>query len=390
MMQTFARNYAGLFNGRHGRSGTLWEGRYKSCLVDSESYVLTCCRYIELNPVRAWMVGSPSEHPWSSYHANALGKPDPLVTPHAVMLALGHDPADRAAGYRALFAEVLTDEVVAEIRAYLQQQRALGTDRFRAQVEAKLKRFAGVRPAHRPKRQAEDVPHESVSDTVFAVFGRGDAGAVSASAADSIDDGAYTMKIARITSGFAKLFQLALLCALLVTAAGCSRMSLKWKEEVRLSSGQLIAVDRTAQGTITRDIAMRATGWKPKEMTLRISQAGLGVQAPPAWRSILIPVVLDYDPATSTWSVLATYLFCSTWYDMGRPQSPYVQYISRHDEPWRVVPLQPGWVGRWSNLLTHIRPTGEPALVREVEKEVARRKASDRFKAISTSWKTNC
>lgn len=158
MMQTFARNYAGLFNGRHGRSRTLWEGRYKSCLVDSESYVLTCCRYIELNPVRAWMVGSPSEHPWSSYHANALGKPDPLVTPHAVMLALGHDPADRAAGYRALFAEVLTDEVVAEMRACLQQQRALGTDRFRAQVDAKLKRFAGVRPAHRPKRQAEDVP----------------------------------------------------------------------------------------------------------------------------------------------------------------------------------------------------------------------------------------
>lgn len=213
---------------------------------------------------------------------------------------------------------------------------------------------------------------------------------MSASAADSIDDGAYTMKIACITSGFVRLFQLALLCILLVTAAGCSRMSLKWKEEVRLSSGQLIAVDRTAQGTITRDIAMRATGWKPKETTLRISQAGLGVQAPPAWRSILIPVVLDYDPATSTWSVLATYLFCSTWYDMGRPQSPYVQYISRHDEPWRVVPLQPGWVGRWSNLLTHIRPTGEPALVREVEKEVARRKASDRFKAISTSWKTNC
>lgn len=154
MMQTFARNYAGLFNGRHGRTGTLWEGRYKSCLVDSESYVLTCCCYIELNPVRVCMVSKPLEHPWSSYHANALGKPDLLVTPHAAMLELGRDPAERTVAYRALFDEVMAGEVAAEIRAYLQQQRALGTDRFQAQVEAKLKRFAGVRPAHRPRRKA--------------------------------------------------------------------------------------------------------------------------------------------------------------------------------------------------------------------------------------------
>ena len=155
MMQTFARNYAGLFNGRHGRTGTLWEGRYKSCLVDSDSYVLVCSRYIELNPVRARMVGGPSEHPWSSYHANALGKPDPLITPHAAWLELDRDPVQRTVVYRALFSEALTAETVAEIRTYLQQQRALGTDRFRSQVEAKLKRFAGVRPAHRPRKKAQ-------------------------------------------------------------------------------------------------------------------------------------------------------------------------------------------------------------------------------------------
>ncbi len=65
LMHTFARNYAGLFNHRHGRSGTLWEGRYKSCLVDSDGYFLACSRYIELNPVRAWMVAEPADHPWS-------------------------------------------------------------------------------------------------------------------------------------------------------------------------------------------------------------------------------------------------------------------------------------------------------------------------------------
>ncbi len=79
LMHTFARNYAGLFNGRHGRTGTLWEGRYKACLVDSGSYFLACSRYIELNPVRAWMVAQPGDHPWSSHGANAAGRVDPLL-----------------------------------------------------------------------------------------------------------------------------------------------------------------------------------------------------------------------------------------------------------------------------------------------------------------------
>jgi putative transposase len=152
-MQTFARNYAGLFNGRHGRTGTLWEGRYKSCLVDSERYVLSCYRYIELNPVRARMVDDAAAHPWSSYHANALEQHNPLLTPHSAFLALAAEPADRARAYRALIAEALSDETVAEIRKYLQQQRALGTDVFRKRVEAELQRFAGVRPAHRPRKR---------------------------------------------------------------------------------------------------------------------------------------------------------------------------------------------------------------------------------------------
>lgn len=162
LMQTFARNYAGLFNGRHSRTGTLWEGRYKSCLVDSENYVLACYRYIELNPVRAWMVDDPAAHSWSSYAANALGESNPLLTPHPAFLELGSESASRALAYRGLFAEALSDETMTEIRVYLQQQRALGTQRFQARVEAQLQRFAGVRPAHRPCKQ----PVGSVSDTV--------------------------------------------------------------------------------------------------------------------------------------------------------------------------------------------------------------------------------
>jgi len=149
LMHTFSRNYVGLFNGRHGRTGTLWEGRYKACLVDSGRYFLACSRYIELNPVRAWMAGHPSEYPWSSYADNVGERVDPLLLPHPEYLALGKDLAGRASAYRELFTDALPEELVSEIRSYLAQQKALGTDRFRAWVEARTGRFAGLRPVGR-------------------------------------------------------------------------------------------------------------------------------------------------------------------------------------------------------------------------------------------------
>ena len=152
MMQTFGRNYVHLFNGRHQRSGTLWEGRYKSCLVDSVAYVLRCYRYIELNPVRARMVECPTAHVWSSHAANIGMQPDPMVSPHPAYVALGQDRASRQAAYSALFDECMTDDVVEEIRIYLQQQRALGSSAFQRRVEAQLQRYASVRPAHRPRK----------------------------------------------------------------------------------------------------------------------------------------------------------------------------------------------------------------------------------------------
>jgi len=151
MMHTLGRNYATYFNIRHGRTGTLWEGRFKSCLVDTDTYLLRCYRYIELNPVRAWMVSDPSEYRWSSFAGNACGGDDPLVTPHSEYLRLGATRADRQHAYAELFAEVLSDSAIAEIRAYLQQQRVLGHDSFRARVEARVNRFCNVRPAHRPR-----------------------------------------------------------------------------------------------------------------------------------------------------------------------------------------------------------------------------------------------
>ncbi len=154
LMHTFARNYTGLFNARHGRTGTLWEGRFKSCLVDSGSYFLACSRYIELNPVRAWMVEQPRDYPWSSHRAHAGYREDPLLTPHPEFLALGHDRAARAAAYRALCAAALDEEELAAIRSHLQQQKALGPDRFQAWVEARTGRFAGLRAPGRPQARA--------------------------------------------------------------------------------------------------------------------------------------------------------------------------------------------------------------------------------------------
>ena len=154
MMHTFSRNYVGLFNGRHERTGTLWEGRYKACLVDSDTYFLACSRYIELNPVRAWMVSDPSDYPWSSYRANAHGRADPLLTRHPEYLLLGTDTRSRAEAYRHLFDEALSDRQLDMIRNYVNQQKALGTNRFQAWVEARTGHFAGLRRPGRPKKSS--------------------------------------------------------------------------------------------------------------------------------------------------------------------------------------------------------------------------------------------
>ena len=148
-IQSLGRRYVGYFNGTYRRSGTLWEGRYKSCLVDSERYLLTCYRYIELNPVRAAMVVAPDDYVWSSYRANAEGRPDRLIHPHDEYARLGRTVEERCAAYRALFLEVIGEDRMNEIRAYVQQQRALGTSRFQAAIEAELQRVATVRPRGR-------------------------------------------------------------------------------------------------------------------------------------------------------------------------------------------------------------------------------------------------
>ncbi len=121
--------------------GKLWEGRFKSCLIDSDAYLLSCQRYIELNPVRARMVAMPGHYRWSSYHAHARGRGSQLWTPHPQYLQLGANKVQRTRAYRELFNGVLTSEQVDRIRNSLEKGHALGNDRFRAEME----RLTGIR-----------------------------------------------------------------------------------------------------------------------------------------------------------------------------------------------------------------------------------------------------
>jgi len=141
MMQMLGRYYVQYFNNRYHRTGTLWEGRYKATLIDTERYLLTCMRYIELNPVRAkGLVKHPSEYPWSSYTCNALGQFDGLVTPRSEYNRLGKTMSDRQSAYRQLFCECIPDFTLEEIREATNKAWVLGSERFKNRMEKKLNR----------------------------------------------------------------------------------------------------------------------------------------------------------------------------------------------------------------------------------------------------------
>lgn len=156
MMQSIGRMYVRYYNHAYQRSGTLWEGRYKSCLIQSESYLLEVYRYIELNPVTAGMVDDPSEYSWSSYACNALGVATELQTPHPLYLALGKSEKVRLKNYRELFKAHVEPELTEEIRVNINKGLALGDDRFASEIEALTKQRVTKRKAGRPKKSTPD------------------------------------------------------------------------------------------------------------------------------------------------------------------------------------------------------------------------------------------
>ncbi len=166
LMQYVGRRYVPYVNHAYGRRGTLWEGRYKASLVDSDEYLLVCSRYIELNPVRAGMIKSPAAYPWSSYGANGQGATDGLVIPHPRYRRLGRSRAERQAAYRALFRGSVATEHLAAIRDALQTGTPLGNARFRDKIEATLKCRVGHARRGRPRKPPTE--QEGGPDTLRA------------------------------------------------------------------------------------------------------------------------------------------------------------------------------------------------------------------------------
>lgn len=153
LFQRVGRHYVAYVNHAYRRTGTLWEGCYKASLINSARYLLSCYRYIELNPVRADMVRSPACYPWSSYHANAQGKVDAVLQPHPLYLELSCTEDERQKAYRALFASALDTSVLKGLRDCLQSGTPLGYERFRAQIEQALNIKVGHVRRGRPAKK---------------------------------------------------------------------------------------------------------------------------------------------------------------------------------------------------------------------------------------------
>jgi putative transposase len=144
VMQSVGRRYVRYVNSVHRRTGTLWEGRYKASLIDSERYLLSCYRYIELNPVRAGMVAHPAEYYWSSYKANAQGAANGLLTPQ---------PIARRAAYRELFRTSMAPDLMDEIRFALNHDLVVGAGSFKEEVEALTGRATSLGRPGRPAKK---------------------------------------------------------------------------------------------------------------------------------------------------------------------------------------------------------------------------------------------
>jgi putative transposase len=152
LMQAVGRRYVRYFNDRRGRTGTLWEGRYKSTLVQAERYLLACMVYMDLNPVRAAMVEAPADYPWSSHRHYVGLAQDRLVTPHPMFWALGNTPFAREQAYGNLVAAGVTGDTQRRLTNATVHGWALGDSDYLKQLERMTPRRPTPRPAGRPRR----------------------------------------------------------------------------------------------------------------------------------------------------------------------------------------------------------------------------------------------
>jgi putative transposase len=163
LIMSLGRRYVQYINRTYKLTGTLWDSRYKSSLVDADNYLLACMRYIELNPVQAAMVDDPAHYRWTSYRANGLGQDEARITPHALYTELAATPKGRQSAYRALFRSALDGEALADIRLALNQNQPLGGSRFLNKIERVTGERREAKPRGRPRVRMlaeDDSPQE--------------------------------------------------------------------------------------------------------------------------------------------------------------------------------------------------------------------------------------
>lgn len=161
-MQSIGRTYVQHINSSLQRSGTLWEGRYRACLIEPESYLMHCYRYIELEPVRHRLVTHSTHYPWSSYHWHARGKHDPVITDHPLFLRLGGTAANRCSVYRQALHARMDGMAIEEIGKTLNQCRVLGSERFKDDIEVLLARRVRQGKRGRPRKIVKDVGEKQI------------------------------------------------------------------------------------------------------------------------------------------------------------------------------------------------------------------------------------
>jgi putative transposase len=155
-MQYLNMRYVAYSNHKYGRSGSVWEGRFKSSLVQQEAYFLSIMRYIELNPVRANMVESPSQYRWSSFCHNGGERHIELIQEHSLYKALGDSKLSRIASYQTLFQQHLDLNAMNQINAAWESGTPLGNDLFKNQIEKMLGRKVGQAKRGRPAKILRD------------------------------------------------------------------------------------------------------------------------------------------------------------------------------------------------------------------------------------------
>lgn len=152
LMRVLAARQTRRVNKLERRSGTLWEGRFKASLVATDEYLLTCCRYVDLNPVRAAIVDVPEAYKWSGYRDRAGIEEDSVLDEHTIFESLGKSPTKRALAYRQFVKMGTSNRELSAIRRAIQRNQVTGSTRFKSEVEARIGRRLSDKPQGRPRK----------------------------------------------------------------------------------------------------------------------------------------------------------------------------------------------------------------------------------------------